>query len=266
MRYRSILILIVVFICALSLPLMGQPPAESTEVRRDPNGVALLAQALKAVAGSRHSNFVQDFKGTGTITYFWAGDEVTGEVIVKGKGPRHLHLQATLPTGIRSWAVSDGKGFLREGDGKKTSIPSYNAFNLGTLTFPNACLIEALQDLNMSISYAGLENRDGEQLHRIQIKRRFANDPDGVRARLTAKELLIDATTFYIVAIADTLHPNNLTTGGDPHEVRYSDYRTIDGILIPFSITELANNQILSRIGFTQVVFNTGLTDSDFEL
>ena len=53
----------------------------------------MLTQALNAAGGTSAVSMIQDFTGTGTITYFWAGQEVSGPVTVRGLGTmKHLGL------------------------------------------------------------------------------------------------------------------------------------------------------------------------------
>jgi hypothetical protein len=45
----------------------------------------------------------------------------------------------------------------------------------------------------------------------------------------------------------------------------FSDYRAINGILVPFSITERVAGQTTWTIQLSQIAFNTGLGDTDFQ-
>ena len=49
-----------------------------------------------------------------------------------------------------------------------------------------------------------------------------------------------------------------------PAEVQFSDYRQVNGILLPFAVTTLIAGQSASAIQLNQVTFNNNLTDSDF--
>jgi hypothetical protein len=49
-------------------------------------------------------------------------------------------------------------------------------------------------------------------------------------------------------------------------QIRYSNYKSIGGILVPFSINEQLDGQATWAIEIGQIVFNTGLQDSDFQL
>jgi len=47
--------------------------------------------------------------------------------------------------------------------------------------------------------------------------------------------------------------------------MRFSDYRVVDGVIAPFSIVEFIAGQRTTTIQLRQIVFDTGLTQADFE-
>jgi hypothetical protein len=250
----------------VSAPLFGQQAASQT-VQRDTQAVAVLTQALNATGGATALGAIRDFVGSGTITYYWAGKEVQGTVTVKGRGTGQFRLDAALPNGVRSWVVSNGAGSLKEMDGTTTPVPYHNTVNLGSLTLPFAYLVTSLQDTSTSVSYVGLETKQGARVHHIRIRKVFpaSSDPNGMNSKLTTRDFFIDPATFHVVSSLDMVHPKYRSNEDYPHEVQFSDYRQASGILVPFSITELGNGQRLSTIQLSQLTFNGGLTDSDFQ-
>ena len=100
-----------------------------TTVSRDPQAVSLLTQSVNAAFGSTGLSTYRDFTATGTITYFWAGDQVLGSATVKGRGPAEFRIDASLPMGTRSYAVNYGVGALKDTDGTLKPIPFHNTVN-----------------------------------------------------------------------------------------------------------------------------------------
>jgi hypothetical protein len=72
-------------------------------------------------------------------------------------------------------------------------------------------------------------------------------------------DFFIDASTFQVVMSQDVLPK------GIPHQIRYSDFRTVNGLLVPFSISEEIAGQQDCLIQLSQVALNTGLADALFE-
>jgi len=102
---------------------------DQSPASNDSEAVAILNQAL--AAGGVSVSSTQSFSASGAITYYWAGKEVKGSVVVRGRGADQFRLDAVLPEGTRSWAVSWGKGSIKEADGKRATIHQFNALNDG---------------------------------------------------------------------------------------------------------------------------------------
>lgn len=256
---------------AFLLPLLAAQPSatqqsSTTTVQRDQQALTIVAQVLKNAGGVAALSAIQDVTGSGTITYYWAGEEVQGTVSVKGRGTGQFRLDAKLSTGSLSWAVNNGTGFVKEVDGSVTKIPYHNTVNFGNLTFPLRFMANAAQDTSISMAYVGLETKNGNQVHHVRLQNLLPSnaDPSGVIAKLTTRDFFIDSATYQVVSSLDMVHPANASTIDYPRETQFSDYRIVNGILVPFSIVEVATGQRTYSIQFDQVTFNSGLSDADF--
>lgn len=256
---------IVFTISFLGTPLAGQQQTP-VSAQRDPRALSILERSLEAAGGVDSLGNIQDYVASGKIVYYWAGEEVEGHVTLQGRGVSQFRLEASLPDGVRTWAVNNGTGSLKETDGRKNEIPFHNLVNSGNLTFPSMSLLNVLRDVSVSISYLGLENKEGNSAHHIRSRKTFSFDPNGVRSKLTTKDFYIDATTFNVIATLDMVHPKSNVMEEHPHEVRFSDYRAVSHMLVPFSIAELCNGQPASAIELTEISFNHSLQDTDFDL
>lgn len=228
---------------------------------RDPQAIMLLTQALSTAGGSVLDS-LHDFQGTGTITYYWAGQQVKGSATVRGKGPGQFRLDAALPSGERSWTVNNGLGSLRNPDGSVSEIPYHNAVNLGGLTVPFTRVSATMHDAALSVSYVGLQQVEGQQFHDIKVQKRLTPEAS---SREESADIFLDPKTFAIVGIQDKTHPRQTMTVDIPHAVYFSDFRTVQGALVPFSVSEYVNNQRVWSLQLDNLEFNTGLTDADFQ-
>ena len=264
MRLRLASLVFLLALCA-QLRCVAQQTS-STTVQRDQQAWTVLSQVVKAAGGQAALAAIQDITGSGTVTYYWAGQEVQGTVTLKGRGTGQFRLDAILTTGSRSWAVNNGAGFEKETDGTVKQIPYHNTVNLGNLAFPLSFIASAAQDSSTKITYVGLESKNGGQVHHIRTQRVFPSnaDPTGAFARLTTREFFIDSVTLQIVSTQDMVHPADASTIDYPRETQFSDYRTVNGVRVPFSIVEVATGQRTYAIQLNQVTFNSGLQDSDF--
>jgi hypothetical protein len=261
---RSLLLLLVS--CAISAHLAAQQTTTSQTVQKDPQAVSVLTQALNAAGGPAALSPIQDFKGTGTITYYWGGEEVNASVTVKGRGTGQFRLDANLPDGVRSWAVNNGTGFLKNTDGTVKVAGYDNSVNFGSLTFPYAYMVTLLQDSSMSISYVGLETaKNGNKVQHIQIHKVFTPDPGGMFGKLTTRDFFIDPATFQVVSTLDMVHPKNASNVNIPHEMQFSNYQRVNGVFVPFTVTEFTAGQRTFTLQLSEISFNDGLQDVDFQ-
>jgi hypothetical protein len=242
------------------------PLATGQTPQRDPQAISVIAQALNAAGGVAALSAMQNYTATGTVIYYWGGDEVKGNVTVKSRGLGQFRLDATLPEGVRSWSVNNGEGMTKQTNGDMIPIEYHNGMNFGNFTDPLLSLAADSQDPTVSIAYVGLETLDGAQVHHIHTQKVLANDQTGMFGRLTRKDFFINAATFQLISTLDMVHPKNESDVDKSHEVDFSDYQTVDGVLVPFTISEIVIGQHTFTIQLQQVTFNGSVNDSDFNL
>jgi hypothetical protein len=250
----------------LAFPVFAQQTA--TIVRRDPQALLVLQQCLSAAGGSTALSAIQDVTGTGSITYFWAGQQVQGTVTVRDRGTGQFRLDANLSAGTRSWAVSNGDGSLKDTDGTTSDIPFHNAMSLGGLTFPFLAIATAAQNASTSVLDLGLVTADGRQARQIRVQQNLPSATELQRtfSKLATKDFFVDATSFQLLKIQDVTHPPKNFTEDYSHEIYFSDYRTVNGVLVPFGISEKIAGQQTWVVQLTQVTFNNNPSDLDFQL
>jgi len=265
---RSFVAVVFSLVSILPVSLSAQqgiqtPPAPA----RDQQAVAILAQSLIASGGLPAIAAILDFKATGNITYFWAGEEVTGTATIKGRGTDQFRIDSALSNGNYSLVVSKGSGELKDIRGRTTPIAFANAVNKGNLIFPLAEVTARFNDTTVGITYVGLTTVEGHPLHQIRTRRILMPDTGQGQLinKLTTRDFFIDPQTFQVVATLDMGHPDDKAGIDFPHEMLFSDYRTINGILVPFSITERIAGQTTWTIQLSQISFNAGLGDTDFQ-
>jgi hypothetical protein len=104
-------------------------------------------------------------------------------------------------------------------------------------------------------------------VHNIRIKRTYTSqqDPTGTRGAQEARDIYIDPNSLLVVAISDQLQIGGAGDNGVPHKILYSNYKSENGIAMPLSISETMRGETRVTIQQSNITFNTGLTDSDFE-
>lgn len=249
----------------VSAGLSAQQAAPTAQ--RDAGGINLLTQCLIAAGGASAVSAIQDFTGTGNITYFWAGRQVSGPATVRGLGASLFRLDAQLPDGPRSWLVTDTQGSSKKADGTISTISYSNAVNLGSLTFPYAGMVVALNDASISISTIGTTTANGHQGTVIHVQQTFSasDDPTGDLAKFNSRKYVIDPQTFALLETQDTMWSDDGRMRPVQHEMIFSNFTTVSGLSVPFSVVEKLGGQETWSLQLSSINFNSGLTASTFQ-
>jgi len=242
----------------------AQQSSISSPPKRDQQAISILSQCLQAAGGTQVISNIQDFTGSGTITY---GDQTQGSVTIKGRGLTQFRVDANLPDGVHSWIVSKGLAFQRIPDGSTSPLPSQNAVKSAIATFPLPYLFSVLQDTSISISYGGLVTHDGAQVYDILVQKTLtpSTDPLNTVGDATKAHFFIDPKALVIVSVQDSAFRKDGGPGASAHEMQFSNYQNVSGLSVPFSISEFIAGQKTSTIQLTQLTFNSDLTDADFD-
>jgi hypothetical protein len=260
----SVLVLCLAFISVV----VPSRAAQAQTATKDPKAISILMSAIEAAGGVDTVGALKDMSASGSITYFWAGKEVVGSVAIKGLGVDRFRFDATLPDGPVSWVVRGTTGFARDQNGKVSQFPLHKALSADNLMFFIPRLVLWVTDPNIGVQYIGTTSVQGALVHHISIQRAPPSQLAGATAarlsQVMSKDLYIDSTTSLITRIEDQIYPVGTVTDPLPHVVLFSDYRTVNGIVLPFSADEQIDGVSVSRLALDTVVFNTGLTDSAF--
>jgi hypothetical protein len=236
----------------------GQSISLASPGNKDGQAIAVLNQALSAMGGQSAILKIDDYTAVGHITYHFAEDQ-KGTTTIRGRVFNDLRLDATLSGGIRSETTSQGLVSVKGEDGTVSQISSSPPLASSRMVLPYLLLAVVGGSSGYSISYEGVVEVGNSSAYSIQVQRQIpgVHDPDNLRQASTMN-YWIDVSTFQILMMRDTLSEQNIRT------IRYSDYRLVSGLWVPFSIEQEGGYQACS-IRLDQITFNSGLQDSDFQ-
>lgn len=262
-------------LCSFKLLQAQQSPPQPPV--REPDAVTILVQSVASAGGANALSSIEDFSATGTITYFWGGQEASGSATVRARGKDQFSLESQLPDGKRLFIVSHGKGKAFEPDGKVTDLPFRNTFNLGIVTFPYISVAAAISDPLTSVTSAparqvvSVTNLEpikplAPNVYGIRVQRHFSTDASDSLSKLTVTDYWVDTNSGLIVQVDDTMHSAMIPGREYPHEIDLGNYKRINGISVPMDVSDKVNGQLLWKLNLDTVNFNVGLSDSDFDL
>jgi hypothetical protein len=258
-RYASILYF---FLCAVPIwAQQAQPITAPPAATKDSQAVSILNQVLSVAGGASAINAIKDYTATGNVTH-GTSDNIQGTVTVRGRGLDNLRTDMNLPTGMRSEAIGDGRITAKTAEGGVTQIHIQAPMSPSRLVLPYLLLVPALNSPNFKLSYKGIVNVDGRSAHDVELQRipPGLGDATGRIREYSTIELFIDPSTSQLLMMQDVVLKHRV------RQVRYSNYALTTGVLVPFSISEQQDGQPTWQLHLSQITFNAGLQDSDFQL
>jgi hypothetical protein len=245
-------------------PSLAQQTQSGTAApAKDPQTITIANKALAAAGGIPAITAITDYTASGTVTYH-ENQDVPGTVKVTGLGLSNFREDATLPTGVRSFAMSNGQAAVKNENGTSGHLDFNYQIPLMTssVVVPQWQLAAALNDPLFGLSYKGTTAIDGYAVYdvRIQLIPPGPPDPNGVVAEYFGADFFIDTTTFQVRMTQDVVIRHFV------RKIRYSNYKPMNGVVVPFSIDEEINGRPAQTIQLDQIGFNTGLQESAFGL
>jgi hypothetical protein len=227
---------------------------------------ALLQSALAALAGA---NPVTDVTLMGTARRIAGSDDETGTAVLKAiTGATRVDL--TLPSGQRTEIMNISGGQLAGTwigtDGVSHAIADHNLLLIDPgWFFPVFPLSRGLATGYVA-TYVGSETKDSLAVQHLSISQQPADTSDtaALLQHLSQVDLYLDSSTFLPVALAFNIHPDNDAGLDIPVEIRFSDYRPVNGIQVPFHVQKFLNSGLILDLQFQSAILNSGLSASAF--
>jgi hypothetical protein len=223
--------------------------------------VSVLNQAINVAGGIQAIRAIKDYTASGNVTLHEATD-LQGSVIVTGLGLNSFRQDATLPGGGRTQVMTDGDSATALEDGTTRHRYRDAPWYPGALPVPYLLIVRALKNPSYSLSYEGVVNIDGSSAHDIRLQLLAGNHPPGGPADFFSRDFFIDASTLQVVMTQDLYHRNR----SQLRQVRYSDFRQVNGVLAPFAFSEVIQGRENWKINLDQIGFNAGIDASAFAL
>jgi hypothetical protein len=221
--------------------------------------VSVLNQAINAAGGMQAISAIKDYTATGSVILHEATD-VQGSVTVMGLGLNSFRQDTTLLAGGRTQIMTDGGVRTKFENGTIRNSYRDASWYPGALALPYLLILRGLASPAYSLTYKGLINIDGQSAHDIRLQMLHANHPQGAPNDFFTRDFFIDASTFQVIMTQDPDHRHHLLL----RQVRYSDFRPINGVLAPFAFSESSRGHENWELKLNQINFNTGIDTSAF--
>lgn len=242
----------------------NQPPVS------DPQAVALASQAVAALTSGSP---VYDVTLTGNTTWIAGSDNETGTATLMAKGIGEGRVDLTLSGGTRT-EIRNDTGSYPQGasvinDGDQFAWPMHNCWIDASWFFPALSFLNATADPTLIFSYLGEESRGGAKVQHLQVYRYLAGQRPvsiSLTRRVSTANFYLDSSSLLPVALTFNTHAHDDAFTDIALEIDFSQYRSINGIQVPFHIQKLVSGGLAVEVTVQTVAVNSGLSDSLFSI
>jgi hypothetical protein len=253
-----------VLVSLLSL-LVAVSSAQTTSVS-DPQAVSLAAKSIAAMSGGLA---VTDVSLSATVTSIAGSDNESGTGVFLARGITESRVALSLKGGQRteirnalsgvpvgSWAGKNGSA----------RISQHNCWTDAAWFAPVLSSLSA-SDPAIVLKYIGQEKHAGIAVLHLRSSRYVPTQDSNVTALLqkaSTMEFYLDPTSTLPFAVSYNTHPDDDLNTDIRTEIRFADYRAVNGIKAPFHIQRLVNDGLALDLSVTGVVVNSGVSDTNF--
>jgi hypothetical protein len=231
-----------------------------------PAAKGLLQQTISAMSAAPNAPAVRDFSLAGSMQI--ADSEAMNPVRILSRGTDDMRLDITMSEGgTHSVAFLRGRGRMRDRPGKEVVLSSASRAGTDIAFLPTPGMLADILDSARQITDLGSDLVNGRAVRRIVVSRQYSKekDPLGVMTARSKTEFFIDAESFLILKIRNIAYDARGQKSSQ-RELTFSDYRAVNGVILPFSIAESSDGQKSWAITVESLDLNPKLTDADFKL
>lgn len=230
----------------------------------------LQAQLIiqKSAIAQMGNNAVQDVQLKGTVVlHTGAGNH--GSITLSADSGGQSRVFMNLDSGSRaeysSGHAEDPACTWTDAEGKVHDAAIHNCWTDGAWFFPTMSIAAGQQQGKTVIAYKGRAQRADSAVDQIVTSRSVANlnikqkpsSTDFIK-KLSTQSIYFDSVTGLPASITFATHPDDDAGKDIPVEIRFSDYRDVNGVKVPFHIEKFFNGSLLFEISVESASYNTG--------
>lgn len=230
----------------------------------------LLQQAHAAVSGSSTLN---DISISATAHRIAGSDDETGTALLRALATGEARVDSDFPSGKYTEVIAKSdKGPLGQWsgpDGVVHRLPHHNLLVDSSWFFPAMMLRKMIFSPGLVMEDLGTEVRDEHRVEHLIVTRQFPEvhlPEHAVQLLEHASQIAVylDSSTLLPSAVTFNTHPDEDASRDIPVEIRFLDYRVVDGVKVPFHVMKFLNNGLVLDLQLETVSLNAGLSTNDF--
>lgn len=227
----------------------------------DPQAISLAQQSVAALNGGAN---ITDVTLNANVTSILGSDYESGTATLLAKGTEESRVDLTLNTsGTRADVRNSSGGAWEKNGGTSTAYAQHNCWVDAPWFFPALSSLTQTTNQSFVFKYIGQEQHGGVNTQHIQV---FQAVSDPLVQHLGTMDFYLDPNSQLPLAIAFTQHPDENMSSDIAAEIEFADYRSSNGIQVPYHIQRMLNGLVVMDIIVTSAAFNSSLPDSQFQL
>ncbi len=242
-------------VCIFSFVLHAQAQHKSAGTRYTSSGISWAQQAMLALTGG---NPVTSVTENGSVTRTVGGDQQQGSITLQSAGLMTNQITISTEAGdlseTRSWDGSRPSGQWTGLDGQQHPMAPFNCWTDAVWFFPALSLLSDYTDPTLVFTDLGQVQYSGGSAEHIQVYRYISTlppDRQQLVEQFSTVDYYLDSNTALPVAIAFSTHGDQRPISNVPVAAIFSQYQSVDGIQVPFQVTELLNGSPFLQITVT---------------
>lgn len=237
-------------ICLGVLTVAVFSAAQDLVVEKNPQALSLLTQA-EVACGADVAQVVSTRLTVKITSHSPEGNQSAADAVIVTSGGK-VRTEVKTPEGTRAFIVTEAAAWNQTANGKVEFYPRKAMAALGAINIP--CLVIRGE------SIAPKSRLEIRETSRVVITR----NADRPNEFAEPYELLLDSRSSLISGLTyNRYSPQNLKVSL-PVEVRYSDYRLIKGVPIPFRMEEYIRGHLATTVEVSAVAINQAVDENSF--
>lgn len=255
------------FVFSLLLTILASSPPLNSQQRlpaptRDPQALDLLSKC----------SFTMGSPGEATTVYATGNvlsthlNEAPVQLTLKSKSSDKLRWDLNSSSAQETVTMQAGTGKATR-DGSTTLMAPWQTMYSRPEHFPALLCISEVQRPNMEIVYVGLEPVGQTLAHHIKISamgRGKSARADAADRVISEFHIFLDAQSFVVLKTKRFAFSPDAIENRSDYETYYAKYAAVNGVLMPFAITNFLAGQKLQDIVLDSIQLNVPVSDAEF--
>ncbi len=243
----------------VSFALAQETPVAAPTILKDPQAIAVVQKTIAAMGGPQALLTYQDSQASGSLTIYGGAMPIKYPITLKTKGTQETRAEVGMVKGTNVRILNHGQAIIQKADGWIMKLSESNTLNERVNHIPLLSILSQYQDSNVNVQYQQTTQLGSQECDVLAV---------GSLSPIASAQTMffVNRVTGLVRKIQYTETAENDASNTQNVEVYFDDYRSVDGISVPFHHIFYTDGNIDSEIILSSLSFNVGLSDDEFAL